>query len=129
MVDHRTRLVLRGSHSAHLFADGEPRWTEGKKQRPCISAERAIESRKRAIKLLKRHGANDPRATCVRKRLEACAPDQRCLSGACPECHRAYQRWFVAEVNGLLQSENRSFRVVSIVPQDSTPEGKLNDPV
>lgn len=125
MVDRRTRAILRGRRSSHCYGDGSPQWTEGKKQRPCITAEQAASQREKTIKLLKRHSGTDPRADRVRRRLEKCAPDHRCLSGACPECLRAYQRWFVAEVSGLLQQENRPFRVVSVVPQHSTPEGKL----
>lgn len=125
MVDHRTRLILRGRHSAKWYGDGEPRWAEGKKQRPCMNAGRAAEQRKKTIKLLTRHAPTDPRADRVRRRLQSCTADRRCLSGACPECLRAYQRWFVAEVNSVLEAENRSYRIISVVPQDKKPEGGL----
>jgi hypothetical protein len=125
MVDRRTRLILRGRHSAQWYGNGEPRWTEGKRQRPCTTAEEATEKRKKIVKLLKRHGGTNSRANDVRERLSSCKPERRCLSGACPLCLRADQRWFVSQVNELLKAENRPFRVVSIVPQDSTPEGNL----
>lgn len=125
MVDRRTRLILRGRHSAQWYGNTEPRWTEGKKQRPCMTPEEAAEERTTLVKLLKKHGRRNPRADHLRKRLEGCKPERRCLSGACPECTRAHQRWWVFEVLALLQSENREFHVVSIVPPTSTPEGKL----
>jgi hypothetical protein len=125
MVDRRTCLILRGRHSAQWYGNGEPRWTEGKRQRPCTTAEEATEKRKKIVKLLEKHGGKNPAADRLRKRLEGCKPERRCLGGACPECTRAHQRWLVSELNALLKSEGDVFRVVSIVPDLKTPEGKL----
>ena len=59
------------------------------------TAEFAYEERLRRIKFLSKHSNTDPKAMAVADRLESCEPDQRCLSGACPECGRLFQRWFV----------------------------------
>jgi hypothetical protein len=125
MVDRRIRLILRGRRSVRWYGNSEPRWKEGKNQRPCMSAEEAAVQRKRAIRLLKRHGTSR-RAHRVRRRLESCQPAHRCLSGACPECQRALQRWFVLQANEMLQAENRQLRIISVVPLTCIPEGELS---
>jgi hypothetical protein len=48
------------------------------------------------------------------------------MSGACPECSRAFTRWFVASASALLQSLKTSVSVVSLVhPNTGVPVGKL----
>lgn len=59
------------------------------------TAEFAHEERLRRIKFLRKHGKTDAKAAALAHRLQSCEPDQRCLSGACPECGRLLQRWFV----------------------------------
>jgi hypothetical protein len=59
------------------------------------TAEFAYEERLRRIKFLRKHSKTDPKAVVLAHRLETCEPEQRCLSGACPECGRLFQRWFV----------------------------------
>src|SRR2546429_8300864 len=57
------------------------------------TADYAYEERLRRIKFLRKHGETNPNASKVADRLESCEPEQRCLSGACPECGRLLQRW------------------------------------
>jgi hypothetical protein len=59
------------------------------------SAECVSNDRLRRIKFLRKHNKTDPKAEALADRLESCEPEQRCLSGACPECGRLFQRWFV----------------------------------
>jgi hypothetical protein len=59
------------------------------------SAEEIYEERLRRIKFLRKHGRLFPDAAALADRLETCEPGRRCLSGACPECGRLLQRWFV----------------------------------
>lgn len=125
MTDRKTRLTLRGRRGAHWYGDGDPQWTQGKRGRPCQTAEQALAERRKAIKLLKRHGGTDPRANRVRVRLESCTSKRRCLSGACPECQRAYQRWFVTSANRFLNQAKKRFRIASVVPKSKIDRGNL----
>src|SRR5437773_9142719 len=52
-----------------------------------------IEKYKR-IRFLGKHEDDHP-ATILAKRLSKCGRKKRCFSGACPECARLLQRWFV----------------------------------
>ena len=57
------------------------------------TANHAEQERLKRIKFLRKHGETNPNASKVADRLESCEPEQRCLSGACPECGRLLQRW------------------------------------
>jgi hypothetical protein len=59
------------------------------------SAESIHDDRLRRIKFLRKHSKTDPKAQILANRLESCGSGERCLSGACPECGRLFQRWFV----------------------------------
>jgi hypothetical protein len=59
------------------------------------SVEHVYEERVRRIKFLQKRGKANSELLIIAKRLDSCEPDQRCLSGACPECGRLFQRWFV----------------------------------
>lgn len=69
--------------------DGDPHW-EG-----APTAEGARADREALVKRLRRHPfpLDFPGAAELANRLAGCAPDDRCGSGACPECTRAAQRW------------------------------------
>jgi hypothetical protein len=90
------------------FGDGKPQWLESRNQHPCQTAEEAEIERKRLIKRLRRFGKHNAAALAVADRIEGCAVHRRCMSGACPECARAWQRWFVeATVAFLLEETDR----------------------
>jgi len=84
------------------------------------TAEFTHEERLRRIKFLRKHSNTDPKAEAVADRLESCEPDQRCLSGACPECGRLFQRWFVRRSKKFIAKRNsrpkHELVAVSIVP-------------
>lgn len=88
----RARRIL--SNEA-FYKDGPPHWREGKRKRPCQTAAQAEIEHARLVKRLRRFGKDNPAALDLAARLERCRPHRRCRSGACPECARAFQRWFV----------------------------------
>jgi hypothetical protein len=98
-----------------------PQWTITKKpwQRPSQMAAQAREQPDKTERLLDRHGSNDPYASHLIKSIERCHPNRHCGSGACPECQRALQRWFVENVHdaaAALLKDKRKLILVSIVP-------------
>jgi hypothetical protein len=80
----------------------------------------AYEERLRRIKFLRKYAKKDSRAIFIAHRLESCEPDQRCLSGACPECGRLFQRWFVRRSKKFIAKHiscpNYELVAISIVP-------------
>ncbi len=87
------------------YGTGAPLWFEGPNGVRCQSETQAALGRVRLIKRLKRFGASDIAAQGLVCRLATCAPGQRCCSGACAECGRAFQRWFVNSVARFLAAE------------------------
>ena len=72
-------------------------------------------ARKSYIKRLKRFSPQFPETAKLAKILARCKRRRRCASGACPECGRALQRWFVSQVMNLASYENSlQFIAVSI---------------
>src|SRR5258707_13773620 len=92
------------------------------------TAEFAYKERVKRIKFLRKHGKTDPKAAVLAHRLESCESDQRCLSGACPECGRLFQRWFVRRSKKFIAKHisrpNHELVAVSIVP--SSPAAGLD---
>ncbi|ABY28680.1 hypothetical protein [Methylorubrum extorquens] len=85
------------------FGDDHPQWWEGRRKRPCQTAAEAAVERLRLVQRLRRYSARvDFNARAVADRLERCCPDFRCRSGACPECARAWQRWFTVATQDFL---------------------------
>src|SRR6266404_8923298 len=68
-----------------------------------------------------------PAALTLADRLELCEPKHRCLSGACPECGRLLQRWFVRRSRKFIAKHisrpEHDLVAVSIVP--SSPAAGL----
>lgn len=117
--------ILNTESGARWYSNGPPIWKQGKGGR-CKTAEEAEKERLQQIKVLRRHGNEDPNALQLAEKLRDCCPLNRCLSGACPECQRAFQRWFVSAANNFLKSDGRDFAVASIVPRQPTfREGDL----
>jgi hypothetical protein len=96
------------SRAERWFRDGEPRWTEGRRNRPAMRANEADLRRRQTVKLLRRHGKSGPAAMKLAAKLESCRPRQRCLSLACHACRRAEQRVFVAAGEQLMQRSKRT---------------------
>jgi hypothetical protein len=118
-----------------LFGDGPPWWTisKGKAwQRPSSTARQAKRQREARAFKLRWHGnhvamlAGNPTsrsiaALALADKLDRCAPPELpCLSGACPICIRALQRWFVAENVGVLKplvQRGYQAQALSLVPE------------
>lgn len=85
------------------YGDDYPQWLEGRRERPCQTAASAAVERLRLVQRLRRYSARvDFNARAVADRLERCCPEFRCRSGACPECARAWQRWFTGATQDFL---------------------------
>jgi hypothetical protein len=131
--------------SLGLFGDGPPWWTISKGepwQRPSSSARQAKKQRRATVYKLRWHAnhvallAGTPTSTslaasALADKLEACAPPKRpCLSGACPVCIRAQQRWFVTETVRVMQPYVRrgyQAQALSLVPEfGQIPVGSLS---
>jgi hypothetical protein len=89
------------------YADGPPRW------HGAPTAETAQQSRVKLTKRLRRMADEYPGASDLAEMLASCSPGQRCLSGACPECTRALQRWTVSNVKTVIR--NPPFPMEAIV--------------
>jgi hypothetical protein len=128
MLDMFEGLTIRDAviksilNDERWYGDGSPQWTISAKkpwQRPSQMAAQAREQHDKTERLLDRHGSNDPYASHLIKSIERCHPNRHCGSGACPECQRALQRWFVENVHdaaAALLKDKRKLILVSIVP-------------
>ena len=84
----------------NLFGDGPPTWTVSKGkpwERHCDALADATAQRDQVCQKLLWHAANSgcKEARHLAAKLRSCSKKRRCLSGACPICIRALQRWFV----------------------------------
>jgi hypothetical protein len=129
-----------------LFGDGPPTWiiNKGKPgQRPSFTAGEAMRQGDATAFRLRWHANHGALATgkqtpmsraalALADKLDACAPPRNpCLSGACPTCMRAQQRWFVKNNVSLLRPLVRDTgyrpQVLSLVPEfGRIPVGSLN---
>jgi len=91
-------LVARVLRDESYFGDGPPAWPGAP------SSSDAKEARKRDVKRLRRFAPRFPGAEELAAILDDCQPGHRCMSGACPECGRASQRFIVAEIQKLAES-------------------------
>lgn len=138
-------MLRRPNDPLGLFGDGPPWWTISKGapwQRPSPTAHQAKKQREATTFKLRWHAnhvallAGDPTsmtlaAMALAEKLDRCAPPELpCLSGACPVCIRAQQRWFVTEAVQVLQPyfwRGNQLQALSLVPEcGMTPVGSLN---
>jgi hypothetical protein len=84
--------------------DGEDRKAADPLWKDAPSAQDACEERLRRVKFLRKDWTTDLKAKDVADRQEACEATGRCLSGACPECGRLLQRWFVRQLKTFIAS-------------------------
>lgn len=83
-------------------------------------ADEIHQERLKRIRFLHKHGKTDAQAENVAQQLETCESNSRCLSGACPECGRLLQRWFVRRsktfVREHLEKAEHELVAITIVP-------------
>ena len=114
-------LIARLLADEYWFGNNPPGWPGAP------TADDAKKARKRCIKRLKRFSPQFPEAAKLAKILARCKRRRRCMSGACPECGRAFQRFFVSEVGNLSarKSEQRLASVSIAFPKHRTAEDQL----
>jgi hypothetical protein len=115
-------LVARILPCERSFGDGPPLWSNAP---TCRQAQR---NRLARVKRLRRYAHTQPGAEELADILDGCAQHDRCKSGACPECCRAFQRWLVSEVINLASNESSlQLAAVSIAfAKHRKPEDQLN---
>jgi hypothetical protein len=118
MIDGRgpTRTIrdfLCGSAATWAYGDGPPVWRQGRTNRPCKSAEAAAHDRELLTKALRRNV--DKRGHILADLLGSCSGQKRCVSGACPECARAFQRTFVREGRNVFEACNQQMYFIDVV--------------
>jgi hypothetical protein len=83
-----------------LYRDGEPIWPDSVKKATAVS------ERVKVSRFLVKHAFVKPGLKCIAEKLEYCSPNNRCHCGACPECGRALQRFFVSESKLLFADQS-----------------------
>jgi hypothetical protein len=99
------------------YGNGKPSW-EG-----APSSDQATGSRLSYIKRLRRFADQFPAATTLAATLDGCEPHDRCMSGACPECSRALQRWFVRSTERLIPNSHSGELVTASIV---FPKGRVS---
>ncbi len=118
--------VLLGSSVSQWYGDGAPKWKQGRKRKAAKTSRQAEMQRRKLIKVLRRHGKGIKSALQLADLLDSCRAGHRCLSAACPECARAFQRWFVSVADSVVWAKGEWW-VVSVVWRDHRfAEGKLD---
>ncbi len=84
-----TNIIL---HDKTLFGDAATKW------KGAPTTDDAHIKRLRITKRLRRFSGDFESAAELAAKLQTCGSHHRCRSGACPECARAFQRWFVAQM-------------------------------
>jgi hypothetical protein len=103
------------------FSDSAPGWQKAP------TAQDAVQARKRAAKRLRRFADELPEAERLADILTQCTAGHRCLSGACPECGWAVQRWFVERLNGLAHADGHQLLSISLAfAEQRTREDRLH---
>jgi hypothetical protein len=116
-------LITRILSQERFLGDGPPNWSGAP------TAKDAKAARDRSVKRLRRFSPQFPDASHLAETLASCERQCRCMSGACPECSRAFQRWFVSEVERLVgKSDADNLQCVSVIFQARrTTPGDLMD--
>jgi hypothetical protein len=78
-----------------LYGEGEPRWTHS------VNKSVAEQERVKLIRFLAKHASTKPDLNNIAEKLIYCSPGHRCYCAVCPECGRAFQRFFVSECQTL----------------------------
>jgi hypothetical protein len=102
-------LIARALTDEDYFGDGPPTWPAAP------TSNNAKKARRSYVKRLRRFARQFPEAKKLAKILARCKRRRRCMSGACPECGRAFQRWFVSKVVELVAAGAEDLNSVSIV--------------
>jgi hypothetical protein len=84
------------------------------------SAETISEEQFKRIRFLRKHGKSDSELNLIADCLELCEPRNPCCSGACPECSRFFQRFYVRRsrnpIQDIIAHEGKELIAVCIIP-------------
>jgi hypothetical protein len=84
------------------------------------SAETISEEQLKRIRFLRKHGKSDSELNSIADCLELCEPRNPCCSGACPECSRLFQRFYVRQsrkpIQDIIAREGKELIGICIVP-------------
>ena len=108
--------ILNGPKSEELYRDSNPTWRVGRKDELPQTAREAKRERLDRISRLEEWVALDEDVVGILRRLKSCRPERRCSSQACPECARAFQRWFVEACDRIVKRLACDMDIYTIVP-------------
>ena len=94
------------------------------------TAEEAKKHRFKRIEFLRRHGKASPDALQLADRLDNCSRRTRCISGACPECGRLFQRAWVRAtqkpISGMKDIDLELVALSLVLPKSGVAKGELH---
>jgi hypothetical protein len=103
-------LIARALTDEDYYGNSAPTWPGAPTSKDAKKARRSY------IKRLRRFSSEFRGAKKLANVLARCKRRRRCMSGACPECGRAFQRWFVSRVLALAgNAETKDLNSTSIV--------------
>jgi hypothetical protein len=86
------------------------------------SAEYQLNERLTLIRFFRKYQKTGPLFKCIADRLELCERNNRCCSGACPECGRLLQRSFVRKSKYLIRDrldiDGHELVAITIIPAE-----------
>jgi hypothetical protein len=84
------------------------------------SAETISEEQLKRIRFLRKHGKTDPTLNLIVDRLDQCEKGNRCCSGACQQCSRLFQRFYVRQsrktIQNIIAHEGKQLIGICIIP-------------
>jgi hypothetical protein len=84
------------------------------------SAETISEEQLKRIRFLRKHGKSDSELNSIADCLDQCENGNPCCSGACPQCSRLFQRFYVRQsrkpIQDIIAREGKTLIGVCIIP-------------
>jgi hypothetical protein len=84
------------------------------------SAETISEDQLKRIRFLRKHGKSDSELSLIADCLELCEPRNPCCSGACSQCSRLFQRFYVRQsrkpIQDIIAREGKELIGICIIP-------------
>ena len=84
------------------------------------SAETISDEQLKRIKFLRKHGKTNPTLILIADCLEQCDSRNPCCSGACPQCSRLFQRFYVRQskkpIRDIIAREGKELIGICIIP-------------
>jgi hypothetical protein len=87
------------------------------------SAEAISEDQLSRIRFFRKHGKVDPELLLIANCLDQCESRNRCCSGACPECSRLFQRFYVRQtrkpIQNIIEPEGKKLIAICLITSSS----------